>query len=64
MSATVHYFRCSLVLLFFETETKTDLSSHVALLSFPYFAGILSAALSQHYLLEFEIAQLEFCHPY
>ena len=32
------------------------------LLSFPKFAGILSAALSQHNLLGFEIAQLEFHH--
>ena len=29
---------------------------------FSKFAGILSAALSQHHLLEFEIAQLEFHH--
>ena len=32
------------------------------LLSFPKFAGILSAALSQHHLSGFEIAQLEFHH--
>ena len=32
------------------------------LLSFSQFAGILSAALSQHHLLGFEIAQLEFHH--
>ena len=32
------------------------------LLSFPKFAGILSAALYRHHLLGFEIAQLEFCY--
>ena len=37
-----------------------DLS--VATAEFSKFAGILSAALSQHHLLEFEIAQLEFHH--
>ena len=31
---------------------------------FSKFAGILSAALSQHHLLGFEIAQLEFHHLY
>ena len=38
---------------------KTDLSSPVANAEFSKFTGILSAALSQHHLLEFEIAQLE-----
>ena len=32
------------------------------LLSFPNFSGILRAALSQHHLLGYEIAQLEFYH--
>ena len=32
------------------------------LLSSPNFAGILSAALSQHHLSRFEVAQLEFHH--
>jgi len=32
------------------------------LAEFSKFAGILSAALSQHHLLGFEIAQLEFHH--
>ena len=32
------------------------------LLSFSKFAGVLSAALSQHHLLVFKIAQLEFYH--
>ena len=31
---------------------------------FPKFSGILSAALSQHHLLGFEITQLEFHHLY
>ena len=38
---------------------KTDLSSPVVTAEFSKFAGILSAALSQHHLLGFEIAQLE-----
>ena len=42
---------------------KTDLSSPVATAEFSKFAGILSAALSQHHPLGFEIAQLEFHHP-
>ena len=38
---------------------KTDFSSRVATAEFSKFADILSAALSQHHLLGFEIAQLE-----
>ena len=34
----------------------------MAAAEFSVFAGILSAALSQHHLLQFEIAQLEFHH--
>jgi len=34
----------------------------MATAEFSKFAGILSAALSQHHLLEFEEAQLEFHH--
>ena len=41
---------------------KIDLSSSGATVEFSKFAGILSAALSQHYLLGIEIAQLEFHH--
>ena len=41
---------------------KTDFSRPVATAEFSKFAGILSAALSQHHLSEFEIAQLEFLH--
>ena len=41
-------------------EWKASFSSLVASAEFSKFAGILSAALSQHHLLGFEIAQLEF----
>jgi len=43
-------------------ELKLTFSSPVATAEFSKFAGILSAALSQHHLLGFEIAQLEFHH--
>ena len=43
-------------------EWKQTFSSPVATADFSIFAGILSAALSQHHLLGFEIAQLEFHH--
>ena len=43
-------------------EWKRTFSSPVATAEFYEFAGILSAALSQHHLLGFEIAQLEFHH--
>ena len=57
----------SLALPFFGIGMKTfwmknDLSSPVATAEFSKFAGILSAALSQHHLSGFEIAQLEFHH--
>ena len=51
-----------MALPFFGIRMKTDFSSPVATAEFSKFAGILSAALSQHYLLGFEMAQLEF-HP-
>ena len=41
---------------------KLTFSSPVATAEFPKFAGMLSAALSQHHLLRFEIAQLQVCH--
>ena len=41
---------------------ENTFSSPVATAEFSKFAGILSAALSQHHLLGFEIAQLEFYH--
>ena len=43
-------------------EWQLNFSSPVATAEFSKFAGILSAALSQHHLLGFEIAQLEFHH--
>ena len=43
-------------------EWKWTFSSPVATAEFSKFAGILSAALSQHHLSGFEIAQLEFHH--
>ena len=43
-------------------EWKLTISSPVATSEFSKFAGIWSAALSQHHLLGFEIAQLEFHH--
>ena len=41
---------------------KTDLHSPVATAEFSKNAGILNAALSQHYLLGFEKAPVEFHH--
>ena len=41
---------------------ENTFSSPVATAEFSKFAGILSAALSQHHLSGFEIAQLEFYH--
>ena len=43
-------------------ERKLTFFSPVATALFSRFAGILSATLSQHHLLGFEIAQLEFHH--
>ena len=43
-------------------EWKLTFSSPVATAEFSKLAGILSAALSQHHLLGFEIAPLEFHH--
>ena len=43
-------------------EWKLTFSSAVTTAKFSKFAGILSAALSQHHLSGFEIAQLEFHH--
>ena len=62
MSATVWLYEHSLALPFFGLEWKLTFSSHVATAEFSIFAGIWSAALSQHHLLEFEIAHLEFHH--
>ena len=64
MNATVQLFEQALALPFFGIGMKTDFSSPVATAEFSKFVGILSAALSQHHLLGFEIAQLEFYHLY
>ena len=47
---------------FFGIGMKLNFSSLVTTTEFSKFAGILSAALSQHHLLGFEITQLEFRH--
>ena len=62
MSAIIWKFEYSLTLPFFEIGMQTDLSSPVATVEFSKFSGILSEALSQHHVLGFEIAQLEFHH--
>ena len=62
MSAIVRYFEHSLALPFFGIGVKTDLFQSCATAEFSKFAGLLNAALSQHLLLGFEIAQLEFHH--
>jgi len=49
-----------LALPFFGIGMKMAFSSPVATAEFSIFAGILSAALSQHHLLGFKIAQLAF----
>ena len=57
MSAIVQQFVHSLGL-----ERKLTFSSPVATAEFSKLAGIVSAALEQHHLSGFEIAQLEFHH--
>ena len=54
---------CAVIWTFFGIGMKTDLfqSCH-STAEFSKFAGILSGTLSQHHLLGFEIAQLEFHH--
>ena len=72
-----HYFtsvwnecNCVVVWAFFgigflwDWNENWPFSSPVATAEFSKFAGILSAALSQHHLLGLEIAQLEFHHLY
>ena len=62
MSVTVWEFEHSLALRFFGIGMKTDLSSPVATAEFFKFAGIMSAALSQHQLSGFGTAPVEFYH--
>ena len=49
-------------LIQFRLELKLTFSSSVATAEFSTFAAIMSASLSQHHILGFEIAQLEFHH--
>ena len=46
----------------FHWNENRTFSSLVATAAFSKFAGILSAALSQHHLLGFEIVRMEFHH--
>ena len=63
-TAIAQQFEYPLSLPFIGIGMKTDFSSPVDTAEFCKLAGILSAALSQHHLLGFEIAQLEFHHLY
>ena len=45
-----------------QQQKKLTFSSPVATTEFSKFADVLSAAFSQHHLLGFEVAQLEFHH--
>ena len=60
MRTTVWQFEHFLALPFFGIGIKTDLFQSCGHAEFSKFANILSAALSQHHLLGFEIDQLEF----
>ena len=52
-----------MALPFFGIGMTMDFSSPVATAELSKFAGILSITLSQHHLLGFKIAQLEFWTP-
>ena len=59
--------RCAVVYAFFSIAFLCDwnentISNPVATAEFSKFAGILSAALSQHHLSRFEIVRLQFHH--
>ena len=56
MSAIVWEFEHSLALPFFGVGKKLTFSSPVAIAEYYKFAGILSAALSQHHILGLKIA--------
>ena len=62
MSAIVQLFEHSLALPFFGIGMKSDIFQVVTTAEFSKFASMLTAALSQHHLSGFEIAQLEFHH--
>ena len=61
-SAIVRQFEHSWHCLSLGLKRKLTFTSPVATAEFSKFAVILSAALSQHHLLGFELAQLEFHH--
>ena len=54
INAIVWYFEHFLALPLFEIGMKPDFSSPVTTAEFSKFAGMLSAALSQHHLLGLE----------
>jgi len=60
MSGIVQKFEHSLALPFIGIGMRTDLFQSCGHCEFSEFTGILGAALSQHHLSGFEIAQLEF----
>ena len=62
MSAIEQFFDILWYCLSLGLEWKLIFSSPVATAEFSKYAGILSAALSQHHLLGFKIAQLKFHH--
>ena len=62
VSAIVQELEYSLALPFLGIGLKTDFFSPVATAKFSKFAGMPSAALSQHHVSGFEIAPLEFHH--
>ena len=62
MTAIVWWFEHSLALPFFGIGMKTDLFQSLTTADFSKFSGILSAEHSQHHILGFEIAQVEFHH--
>ena len=62
ISAIVHYVNILWHCLSLGLEWKLIFFSSVVIAEFSKFAGILSAALSQHHLLGFGITKLEFHH--
>ena len=62
MSAIVQWLVHSLAMLFLGWECNLHFFRPMATAESSKFAGILSVVLSQHHLLGFEIAQLEFHH--
>ena len=62
MSAIVRSLSILWHCLSLRLKLKLTFFSPVAMAEFSKFADIVSAALSEHYLLGFEVAQLEFHH--